>query len=284
MMDLTQLRSFAEVAERGTIARAADVLGYTAPAVSQHITKLETELGNTLFDRSGGRLSLSDAGALLLPIALEMLHLEHQGRTTIGQQPLLPHLRIAGIASAILSVLTPRIESLRLEMTLEVQEVEDAEAMRELRLGHVDLVLTQEYQGMALDRDERFVFTPVLSDRLILVLPADLSSSTTVEDLRTMPWLVNGSGTRCALATMQVLASSRIEPLIAGSILDSQTLLALVAAGHGVTILPELLVGSSPPPGVVIAKQDLGVDRTLLAVTRAPLTKPINLLLERLCR
>ncbi len=41
MLDLVQVRSFAEVAMRGTVAAAAHACGYTAPAVSQHVAKLE---------------------------------------------------------------------------------------------------------------------------------------------------------------------------------------------------------------------------------------------------
>ena len=48
-MDLVQLRSFVEVAEKGTVAAAARTLGYTAPAVSQHLSKLEKELETMLF-------------------------------------------------------------------------------------------------------------------------------------------------------------------------------------------------------------------------------------------
>jgi DNA-binding transcriptional LysR family regulator len=80
MMDLVHLKSFAEVAERGTVAAAAAAQGYTAPAVSQHIAKLERDLGVALFDRVGGRLVITEAGAALAPIAFEMLDLDARGR------------------------------------------------------------------------------------------------------------------------------------------------------------------------------------------------------------
>jgi hypothetical protein len=44
------------------VAAAAEALGYTPPAVSQHVSKLEADLGTALFDRSAGRLVLSEAG------------------------------------------------------------------------------------------------------------------------------------------------------------------------------------------------------------------------------
>ncbi len=54
MLDFTQLRSFLEVAERGTVAAASAALGYTPPAVSQHVAKLERRLDVVLFERAGG--------------------------------------------------------------------------------------------------------------------------------------------------------------------------------------------------------------------------------------
>ena len=67
--DTARLRAFLQVAERGTVAAAAAKMGYTAPAVSQQIGKLEQQLGVNLFDRVGGRLRLSAAGEKLLPLA-----------------------------------------------------------------------------------------------------------------------------------------------------------------------------------------------------------------------
>jgi DNA-binding transcriptional ArsR family regulator len=56
MIDLVRLRSFAHVCEAGTVAAAAAGLGYSPPAVSQHVARLERDLGVALFDRVGGRL------------------------------------------------------------------------------------------------------------------------------------------------------------------------------------------------------------------------------------
>jgi len=145
MMDLVHLKSFAEVAERGTIAAAAAAQGYTAPAVSQHIAKLEANLGTQLFDRVGGRVALTAAGAALLPIAFEMLDLDARGRATVNEPGDLPHVVFAGFASAISTVLIPRLGRLREHATIEISEAEDTEALRDLGLGAVDVVLTQEY-------------------------------------------------------------------------------------------------------------------------------------------
>jgi len=65
-MDLRHLRTFVTVAETGTVSRAAQQLHIAQPALSRQIAALEEELGVALFDRVGGRLVLSNAGARLL--------------------------------------------------------------------------------------------------------------------------------------------------------------------------------------------------------------------------
>ena len=175
-------------------------LGYTAPAVSQHVAKLEAELGTQLFDRVRGRVVLTAAGAALVPIALAMLDLDAFGRATVTRPGNVPHVVIAGFASAISTVLVPHLDGLRNHATFEITEAEDTEALRDLGLGAVDIVLTQEYDGLTAERNRRFTFTPLVTDRLTLVLPPDMASSTTIEELADAPWLLNGQATRCALA------------------------------------------------------------------------------------
>ncbi len=280
-MDLVHLKSFAEVAERGTISAAADAQGYTAPAVSQHIAKLETRLGAQLFDRVGGRLALTAAGAALLPVAFEMLDLEARGRAAVHRSGDVPHIVFAGFASAISTVLIPRLGRLREVATIEISEAEDTEALRDLGLGDVDVVLTQEYDGVPIERSRRFTFTPLARDPLALVLPPEMAVTTTVEQLGDAPWLLNGASTRCTLATRQIFGAAGISPRIVGTVADNATLLALVAAGQGVTVVPARVLDERRH-NVTIADQDLGITRTIHAVTRTATNTSISRLLDLL--
>ncbi|MEZ5375715.1 MAG: LysR family transcriptional regulator [Acidimicrobiales bacterium] len=282
MMDLGHLRSFAEVAERGTIAAAATARDFTAPAVSQHLAKLEREIGTHLFDRAGRRLRLTDAGKALLPIALELLDLEARGRQVARSPQQRPRIVVAGLASAIDALVVPRLERLRPHLRLEIVESEDADALRDLRLGTVDLVLVQEYRGVrslpgGTDRDPALTYTPLVTDRLRLVLPPDRSPTTTVADLGDADWLINGQGTRCAAATTQILETAGLRPTVAAVVADNTTLLALVSAGHGVTIVPELLLGRAP--ALTVADEELAIERTMFAVHRGTTTEPLARLL-----
>ncbi len=267
MLDLVQLRSFLEVAERGTIAAAAVTLGYTPPAVTQQVAKLERTLGTALFDRAGGRLHLSTAGGALVPIARELLDLARQATDAV-QQPLpTQRVTIGGIASAIAALVTPQRTELVKCADLRLTELEDADALRELRLGHVDVALIQEYPNDDSQRDQRLCYSIAVRDALRLILPPSWSARTSLNDVRDMPWLINGTGTRCESATREILVAASVEPTIVGDVSDNRLLIALVAAGYGATIVPELVLADSPLK-VTISSHDIGVTRSLVVVTR----------------
>jgi DNA-binding transcriptional LysR family regulator len=266
--DTARLRAFLQVAERGTVAAAADALGYTAPAVSQQISKLEAQLDTRLFDRVGGRLRLSGSGERLLPIARQVLDLTSQAAQSIDERPRDRHVVITGFASVIAARIVPLLASpLAVPTTFEIREAEDREALRDLGLGQVDIAIVQEYDGIAHDRSNRFTYTPLLRDRLRLLAPPSYPRSVHLQELAQTAWLVNGAGTRCEQATQAVLEAAGISPRVTGHIADNQTLLALVAAGHGATIAPELVVAGTNAD-ITIARADLGVGRSILAVTR----------------
>ena len=277
-LDPVRLRSFAEVAERGTVAAAAAALGYTPPAVSQHLAKLEQDLGAVLFDRAGGRLTLTSAGTSLLPYAHEMIDLADRARSAVTRPARRPRHRIAGFASAISTVVVPRLARLAATMDVEIVEAEDVEAMRDLALGAVDLVLAQEYDGGAAVRDSRFVHVPIRRDELRLVLPAGRPSTTTVADVSAEPWLLNGSGTQCSAAALRLLGERGVTPTVSATISDNATLLRLVAAGHGVAVVPAGALEVAT--GVVVAEEALGVGRTILAVVRAAVAADVQPLLD----
>jgi DNA-binding transcriptional LysR family regulator len=280
--DTARLRAFLQVAERGTVAAAAAKMGYTAPAVSQQIGKLEQQLGVNLFDRVGGRLRLSTAGEHLLPLARQMVDLtglvENTGSANDNRQ----HVVVAGFASSIRALVLPMLASrLAKSVTFEVREAEDEVALRDLRLGHVDIAIVQEYDGALVSRSNRLTYTNLLTDRLRLLAPPSYPTSVRIDQLDDCGWLVNGAGTRCEEATQQVLSAAAITPRINGRVADNATLLALVAAGHGATIAPELVIAGRRS-GLTVARADLKTRRTILGVTRSASTPALQPVLKQL--
>src|SRR3954465_8672493 len=73
MLDLKLLTTFREVALRRSFSDAATILGYTQPAVSQHVSRLETTLGVRLLERDARGVHATPAGELLLTRAAALL-------------------------------------------------------------------------------------------------------------------------------------------------------------------------------------------------------------------
>ena len=83
-MDLTQMETFLAVAEERSFSRAAFRLHRTQPAVSQTIAKLESELGEILFERSSRDGTVTAAGDVLREYAVKMLNLRTEAAGAIG--------------------------------------------------------------------------------------------------------------------------------------------------------------------------------------------------------
>src|SRR3954452_16979274 len=94
-MDLNQLEVLMAVAQEKSFSRAADTLGRTQPAVSQAIRRLETEIGEPLFDRSSKDGTLTAAGRVLYDFAQQMLNLRHGAHRAIKELKDLHHGKLA---------------------------------------------------------------------------------------------------------------------------------------------------------------------------------------------
>ena len=90
-MDINQLEVLVAVAQEKSFSRAAERLHRTQPAVSQAIRRLETELGEPLFDRSSKDGTLTAAGRVLFDFAQQMLNLRHHAHTAIKELKDLHH-------------------------------------------------------------------------------------------------------------------------------------------------------------------------------------------------
>ena len=84
-MDINQLEVFLAVAQEKSFSRAAEALHRTQPAVSQAIRRLETELGEPLFDRSSKDGTLTAAGRVLFDFAQQMMNLRHHAHAAIRE-------------------------------------------------------------------------------------------------------------------------------------------------------------------------------------------------------
>src|SRR4051794_1942869 len=171
-MDLRQLRTLSEVADRGSFSAAAEALGVSQPAVSQQIRALEREIGEPLLDRGGRRARLTERGVMVHRYAQRMLALsdEFQRELADGDGELSGSLVVGsstGLGEHVLPLLLggfraehPKVTvSLRIEAT---STVIDRVLARELELGVVGA--TRPHRVLT--------YEPFLRDRVVLAVPA----------------------------------------------------------------------------------------------------------------
>jgi DNA-binding transcriptional LysR family regulator len=273
-VDLNPVRArcFLEVVERGTVAAAARALGYTAPAVSQQVAKLERSLGVPLFDRVSGRLRPTPAGTALVPHVYAVLDALESGRESArtaarsGRQS----VGVAAFPSALVNVVAP-VAGAGTAPIGRVVEVEDDDALRDLSLGHVDVAIVQEHSHQQYERVDRFAYHRLLRDPLDLLVPPGHPAPARFAATGDLPWVVSGPGSPCRTSTEQAWLAAGIAPTITGEAYELASLVALVACSVGVALLPRLGLPADLQTGGTSARVVPGVSpvvRTLYAVTR----------------
>jgi DNA-binding transcriptional LysR family regulator len=168
-MRLEQLHAFIEVAQRGSVTRAAEALFVTQPTLTARLKGLEQELGSRLFIRSGRGMRLSDAGRAFLPYAERSLGAAAAGRRLLEELARGQTGQLAlGAAPAVSTYVLPRILTRFRRTNPRVQLA--------VRTGHseevLDLVLQEEVQvglGRAL-RHPHVEAIPLYEDQLVLVV------------------------------------------------------------------------------------------------------------------
>ena len=151
-LDVRRLRVLREVALRGTVTAAAGSLGFTPSAVSQQLSALERESGVTLLERAGRRVRLTDAGQVLVQRTEPVLAALEEAQAALeeSRDSIAGELRIAAagsIARALVIPMAARIAAARPALRATVLECETGDGMRELLLGHLDVVVAHEYSG-----------------------------------------------------------------------------------------------------------------------------------------
>lgn len=246
-MELRQLRYFVAVATEKNFRRAAERLHIAQPALSQQISKFEKELRTPLLRRTTRRVELTDAGRVLLTHGRRVLaEAEHTlaavGHAAHGEIGL---LRIGFVASAALSTVPQTVLALRESwpgLHLELSECTTGAQVEAITEGRLDVGLVRE-----VDRASPLHVRPLLRERLVVAVHASHrfadEPSIRLADLAEERFLTfprhQVSRLYDHIAALCHRAGFRLEA--AQEALQFPTLLGLVAANTGVTVVPECL-------------------------------------------
>ena len=245
-MELHQLRYFCAVAEAGSFSRAAEQSHVSQPSLSQQIIKLEDELGARLFDRLGRSVRLTDLGKTFLPRARAVLHeleaargdvVERKdfvgGRVSIGVIPTVAPYYLP----AVLTSFSRKFPQVQLTVVEEITPV----LLDRLRGGAIDVAI------LALPiRGHEFEAAPLLTERLFAALPKNHKlakrGALSLKDLRAEPFLLLRDGHCFRDTAVAACDRARLHPQIVFESGQFSSLLSMVGAGMGVSIVPEMAI------------------------------------------
>ena len=243
-MTLKQLRYVEALARHGHFGRAAEVCSVTQPALSMQVKELETALGTALFERGARSVRLTGFGETFVARARAILRaaedLEDLARSAANQ--LSGRLRL-GVIPTIAPYLLPAIISdlarVSPDLDLHVRETTTQKLVQELADGRLDMAL------VALPVSEPSLReVPLFSEHFVLVRHRDeadrpVPSRDMLREMRLL-LLEEGHCFRDQALSFCNMGPSRPRELLDGSSLA--TLVQMVGAGIGVSLIPEMAV------------------------------------------
>ena len=253
MFEPAALRALALIAQTGSVAGAADALGFTPSAVSQQIKRLEAQVGVPLLARAGRGVVLTTAGESLAGAAPEVFAAMERATEAARARSAQPMgtLRVVAFSTAIRGLLAPCLPLLARRhpaLSLAMDEADPAEAAAAVAAGGADLALVHD----SADLPSWSGTTPVrraLRTREVFLDAGDVvvradhplagAGEVTAGDVRADAWVTSPPGTACHDWFQRLFARSP-RPEVRHRIDDFSTQLALVAAGGVIALVPRL--------------------------------------------
>lgn len=245
-LELHTLRMFAAVAEEEHVGRASARLHISQSPLSRQVRKLERDLGLELFVRRKKRLHLTPTGRWFLGEARSLLaHAERLQNEAVAAASGRRHLVIGFVRSAVWSGVLPRaLRELRVaapDIEVQLRAMTTAAQFAALARGEIGLALVHAFA-----QQPGLVATRVLDEPDVLAIPRDhpLAKRAAIRprDLDGQSWIALSIARDRFVAAC---AGAGFTPNIAYEVTDTATVLGLVEAGMGISILPASAVKAS---------------------------------------
>ena len=278
-VDSHSLRVVLAIAELGSITAAATRLGYSQPALSQHLRRLETRIGMPVVERAGRSVRLTDAGRVLARHASVVTSALDAAAGEIAELQGLRagRVRVAAFPSASATIVPRLLAGMTTRhpgVQLSYLEAEPPEAIAAVRENRADIALTFSYPG---DRDDPhpesargLSVTAIGREPVLVVLPAGhpqaSSSAVDIAALGAESWIAGCP--RCRGHLVEVCEVGGYAPRIGYETDNFIAVLNMVSAGLGTAMLPRLAIASARVPADVVALPTTHDDhRTVHVVT-----------------
>ena len=270
-MELHQLRYFVAVAETENFTRAAERSHVSQPSLSQQILNLESEIGHKLFHRLGRKAVLTEAGVAFLERARRILFEVENAAKELGDHPGLGRRITVGAVQTVMPyLLTPLIAELHTShpnLLIDAREDFRANLLRGVIEGDLDMAIVPLPV-----KDHRISIEPLLSEPLLLVVgkthPISSRTEISLNDLSDETFASLGDASALATQIRTFFGDQKLQPRIGIHCAQVATLKQFVAAGLGISILPQLarmpddretltylrLTGSAPTRELVVIR------------------------------
>lgn len=268
-MELRQLRYFVEVAEREHISEAAEHLNVAQSAVSRQISNLEEELGTPLFERVGRNVKLTPIGKTFLEHTITALKAIDFAVKQVEEylDPAKGTIKIGfptSLASYVLPTVISAFKKQYPDVSFHLRQgsyrfLIDAVKNRELNLA---------FLGPVPQKDETINSTILYSEHIHALLPANhhlaKRERINLDELRNDQFVLFPEGYILNKVAVDACKSAGFLPNITSEGEDMDALKGLVAAGIGVTLLPESsLIDSTPRFTVKMEIENPTIRRTV---------------------
>jgi LysR family transcriptional regulator, low CO2-responsive transcriptional regulator len=255
-MDFDQLQTFLEVARHASFSRAAEKRFRTQPAISSQIRALEDEVGAKLFDRSGGKVSLTAAGKAFQKYTQDTLDARKAMLTALAEMEHVPRGAITvganeGTCLHILPEVFADFKKQYPDVSINIKRSDYAKILESVTDNSVDFGVVSLPV-----KDNRLTVVLIHQDELVIIAPPGHPlgkiKSASVGDLAKYPLVLpKGGHTRDALD--ELFRERRLKPNYSMELDSSELLKRFVAAGMGVGFIARSNVQEDVRAGVLLA-------------------------------
>ncbi len=272
-MDFEQLKAFVEVARNASFSRAAEKLFRTQPAISAQIRALEEDIGARLFDRTGGRVTLTGGGRLFLEYAEETLQARRNIIRALAEMARTPRGQLVVSANEatclyILPQVFAQFKGKYPRVSVSIARHERSRTLEAVLSQEVDFGVTTQPVN-----DPRLTIVPVHKDEMVVITatghPLTSKSTTKLAAVASYPLILPKQG-RTRDAIDQMFASGQLKPEISMELESNELIKRFAAAGVGIGFQARSNTVTEFAAGLlgVVELEDVRIARDLVLIYR----------------
>lgn len=272
-MDINQLEVLIAVSQEKSFSRAAERLHRTQPAISQAIRRLETEIGEPLFDRSSKDGTMTAAGRLLFAVAQQIVNLRHGAHAAIKELKGLHRGKLSLSANEytvmyllpLLPVFRSRHPHIKIEVKRSLASRISSEILaRETEIGIISFK----------PNDASITSVPVLTDELALIVPLNhhlaAKEFVSVRELGAESFIAHNVPSPYREKVVRTFEKYRTPLNISLEMPTLEAIKRFVEGGMGVALIPKLAAQAEIARGQIAALtvREMKLERRLYLVYR----------------